>query len=169
MLEINKNTIYLESDAVNYCHFGSDQAYVNFPVRFPTVTLELQDSHELNRIVDAMRVEAGYKPMFPDNREELDPEDWDGNGWYNFWVGLNGFTDTMVDTYIEAVVQSEWADDNEQSYYINLTEAEQIAIYNELDRQLRERFNTSCNELLEEARQLMIEEEEYEAKHKEVI
>lgn len=169
MLEINKNTIILETDAVNYCYFGSDQANVNFPVRFPTVTLGLQDSHELNRIIDAMRVEAGHKPMFPENWEELDPEDWDSNGWYNFWIGLNGFTDTMVNTSIEAVVQSEWAEDNEQSYYIDLTETEQIAIYNELDRQLRERFNTSCDELLEEARQEMIELEEYKAKHKEVI
>lgn len=168
MLEINKNTIYLETDAVNYCHFGSDQAYVNFPVRFPTVSLELQDSHELNKIIDAMRVEAGHKPMFPDNRNELDPEDWDDDGWYNFWIGLNGFTDTMVDTYIEAIVQSEWAEDNEQPYYINLSEAEQIAIYNELNRQLKERFGTSCDELLEEAREEMIEMEEYEATHKEV-
>lgn len=169
MLEINQNTIMLETDAVTYCHFGSDQANVNFPVRFPTVTLGLESTIALDRIVDAMRVEAGHKPMFPDNWEELDTEDWDDNGWYNFWVGLNGFTDTMVDTCIEAVVQSEWADDNEQSYYIPLSEAEQIAIYNELNRQLRERFGTSCDELLEEARQEMIELEEYKVKHKEVF
>lgn len=166
MLDVKK-AIWLDNEG--YWSFGSDQAYIDYPVRFPTVTIALESTIILDKIVDAMRVEAGHKPMFPDNWDELDPEEWDDEGWYNFYIGLNGFTDTMVDTCIEAVVQSEWAEDNEQSYYIDLSEAEQIAIYHELDRQLRERFSTSCEELLEEARQEMIRLEEYETKHKEVF
>lgn len=154
MLEINKNTISLDPDG--YWSFGSDQANINYPVRFPTVTIALESTEVLDKIVDAMRAEAGHKPMFPDNWKELDPEEWDDNGWYNFYVGLNGFADTMVDTSIEAIVQSPWADDNEQSYYIDLTEAEQIAIYHELDRQLISQFGTSCEELLEDARKEMV-------------
>jgi len=50
-----------------------------------------------------------------------------------------------------------------------LTEAEQIAVYNEVDKQLKERFGTSCEKLLEEARQEMIELEEYRAKTKEAV
>ena len=148
MLEINENTIFIDRDG--YWNFGSDQAYVDYPIEFPTVTIALQDTHELNKLIDATRMEAGYKPMFPDNWEELDPEDWDDNGWYDFYIRLNGFNDTKVDTCIEAIVQSEWADDNEQSYYIELTEAEQVAIYNKIDMQLRRRFGTSCEELLKD-------------------
>jgi hypothetical protein len=75
----------------------------------------------------------------------------------------------MVDNSFEAVVQAEFAEDNEQSYYIPLTEAEQIAVYNEVDKQLKERFGTSCEKLLKEARQEMIELEEYRAKNKEAV
>ena len=153
MLEINENTIFIDRDG--YWNFGSDQAYIDYPIKFPTVTIALQDTHELNKLIDAARMEAGHKPMFPENWKELDPEDWDDNGWYNFYVGLNGWSNTRVDACIEAIVQSEWADDNEQSYYIDLTEAEQLAIYNELNKQLIRRFGTSCKELLKEAEEYL--------------
>jgi len=169
MLEINENTIWIDRDG--YWNYGSDQAYVSYPIRFPTVMIALESTDALTKVVDAMRVEAGHKPMmYPDGWKQEDGyDDFDCDGWYNFYVGLNGYTDTMMDTCIEAIVDSPNADDNEQSYYIDLTKAEQIEIYKELDRQLIARFGTSCEELLEEARQLMIEEEEYEAKHKEVF
>ena len=163
-----KEVIWIDAGEIDYINFDSDQAYVDFPVRFPTVTIQLESTNTLDEIVDAMRVEAGHKPMFPDNRKELSYDEWDCDGWYNFYVTLNGFTDTMVCNCIEAIVESPNADDDGQSYDIDLTEAEQIEVYNELNQQLRERFNTSCEELLEEVRQRMIELEEYEVKHKEV-
>lgn len=168
MLDVKK-AIYIDDNEFEYTNFDSDQVYVDFPVRFPTVTIQLESTNTLDEIVDAMRVEAGHKPMFPDNWKELSYDEWDCDGWYNFYITLNSFTDTMVCNCIEAIVESPDADDDGQSYNIDLTEAEQIEIYNELNRQLNEHFNTSCNALLEEARQLMIEEEEYEAKHKEVF
>lgn len=162
MLEANK-AIWIDNDG--YWNYGSDQAYVDYPIRFPIVTIALSDTCALCRLADAIRVEAGFLPMFPDDESK----EYDDSGWYNFYVDLNGFNDTMLDNSIEAIVQSEWADDNEQSYSIPLTEAEQIAVYNEIDKQLKERFDTSCEKLLEEARQEMIELEEYRAKHKEAV
>lgn len=161
MLEASK-AIWLDNDG--YWYFSSDQAYIDYPVRFPTVTIALSDTMALCKLADAVREEAGFLPMFPDDESK----EYDSSGWYNFYICLNGFNDTMVDNSFEAVVQSEFADDNEQSYYIPLTEAEQIAIYNEVDKQLKERFGTSCEKLLEEARQEMIELEEYRAKNKEI-
>ena len=162
MLEASK-AIWLDNDG--YWYFSSDQAYIDYPVRFPTVTIALSDTMALCKLADAVREEAGFLPMFPNDESK----EYDSSGWYNFYVSLNGFADTMLDNSIEAVVQSEYADDNEQSYYIDLTEAEQIAVYNEIDKQLKERFYTSCERLLEEARREMIELEEYRAKAKEVV
>ena len=164
MLDANK-AIWISYDG--YWNYGNDQAYINYPVRFPTVTIELESTYVLTEIVDAMRVEDGHLPMsYPDGwTAEMGYDSFDCDGWYNYYITLNGFTDTMVCNCIEAIVDSPNADDNMQSYDIPLSEAEQIAIYHELDRQLKERFGTSCEELLEEARQEMIELEEYEAKY----
>ena len=168
MLDVKK-AIYIDANEFDYISFDSDQAYVDFPVRFPTVTIQLESTDILTEIVDAMRVEAGHKPMmYPDGWKHEDGyEDFDCDGWYNYYITLNGFTDTMVCNCIEAIVDSPNADDDGQSYDIDLTEAEQIEIYNELNQQLKERFGTSCEELLEEARQEMIELEENEVTHKE--
>lgn len=162
MLDVKKS-IYIDANEFDYTNFDSDQAYVDFPVRFPTVTIQLESTNILTEIVDAMRVEAGHKPMmYPDGWKHEDGyDDFDCDGWYNYYVTLNGFSDTMLCNCIEAIVDSPNADDDGQSYDIDLTEAEQIEIYNELNKQLKERFNSSCDALLEEARQLMIEEEEY--------
>lgn len=163
MLNINYDSIRIDPEG--YWNFGSDQANVNYPVRFPTVMIALESTFELDRPVDAMRVEAGHLPMFP--WMDLGIDDYDDDGWYNFYIGLNGFTDTMVDNCITAIVQSRNADDDECEYDIPLTEAEQNEIYKVVDAQLCERFDTSCDELLEEARQEMIRMEEYRAKHPE--
>jgi len=162
---VNKNTIAICSEG--YWNFGSDQINVDFPCKFPTVSIALEETDTLDKAADAIRVELGYKPMFPPHSGELDPDECDDVGWYNFYVGLNGFDDLIVDGCIEAIVQSERAEDNEQSYLIPLTEEERVEIYKVLDEQLKERFGTSCDQLLEEARLEMIELEEYRAKHKE--
>lgn len=162
MLNVEK-AIWIDNDG--YWYFSSGQAYIDYPVRFPTVTIALSDTTALCKLADEIREEAGFLPMFPDDESK----EYDSSGWYNFYICLNGFSDTMVSNSIEAVVQSEFAEDNEQSYDIPLTEAEQIAVYNEVDKQLKERFYTSCEELLEESRQEMIEYEEWKAKNKEVF
>ena len=163
MLNINRNSIRLDFEG--YWNFGSSQADINYPVRFPTVSIALESTGTLDAAADALRMEAGFPPMFPANWK--DGIEYDDDGWYNFYVGLNGFTDTMVDKSIAAIVQSPGYDDDEEMYDIPLTESEQIEIYKVIDAQLREKFDTSCDQLLEEARQEMIRLEAYMAKHPE--
>lgn len=166
MLEINKNTIILDSDG--YWNFGEDQSYINYPIRFPTVTFALESTFPLDKAADAMRVGAGYLPMLPDKLSNDEEIEYDDEGWYNFYIGLNGWSNSRVDNSIMAVVQSPNADDDEHMYYIDLTEAEQMEIFKVIDEQLRELHGTSCLELLKESEKEMIEMEEYRAKHKEV-
>ena len=129
--------------------YGQDQTYFSTPTKFPTVEFQLNDSMTLCKIADTIRKADGHKPMF------LDADEMDLNGWYNFYIGLNGFTDTKVDTHIEFVVVSEDADDNEWMYTIDLTEEEQRMIYDELDRQCKKKLGKGCEELLAEAEKEM--------------
>lgn len=148
-----------------YWNFGSDQAYIDFPVRFPTVTIALLSTVGLTRAVDEIRVREGHLPMLPIGTDESG--EYDQDGWYNFYVSLNGFNDTKIDNCIEAIVQSSEADDNEECYYVPLTEAEQIEVYNEINKLLQKYADTSCDKLLEEARAEMIKLEQYREKIKE--
>lgn len=156
MLEINKNTIRLAADPYEYWSFGSDQMNISYPIRFPTVTIALDDSHALNMRIDAMRVEAGCKPMFPENYRELDPEDWDDQGWYNFYATIYRLPGAMTCAYIEGIVEAGLSGDNEQVYQIDLNGNEQAELIKVLDELLSD-IDTSCDKLLEEARQEMIE------------
>ena len=161
MLEINKNTIRLDPEG--YWDFGEDQAYINYPIRFPTVLIALESTPALDKAVDAMRVEAGHLPMFPEN----DGIEYDDEGWYNFYIGLNGWSNSRVDNSIMAVVQSPIADDDEHEYLIDLTEAEQMEIFKVIDQQLREKHETSCLELLKEAEEEMKQMEAWRKKNRE--
>ena len=126
---------------------GDDQAYYSYPIRFPTVEFELAATTELCEIVDAIRKEKGYPPMLEDGG---DPE-----GFYNLYLGLNGYTDTHMDTSIMAVVVNSDSEDNEDYYLIDLSEDEQKEIYTILDDQCRRYYEKSCVELLNEARREM--------------
>ena len=119
------------------------------------VTVELESTTALSRIVDKMRVALGHLPMFPEDASQL----YDGDGWYNFYVDLDSTSDTGLGNTILAIVESSEADDDFDSYDVHLTEDEQVDVYNELDKQFRERFGTSCKEVLAEAKEYAIEEE----------
>ena len=122
---------------------GDDQAYYCYPVRFPTVEFELAATTELCEIVDAIRKEKGYPPMLEDGG--------DSEGFYNLYLGLNGYTDTHMDTSIMAVVVNSDSEDNEDYYLIHLSEDEQKEIYTILDDQCRRYYEKSCADLLDEA------------------
>ena len=126
---------------------GDDQACFYYPVRFPTVEFELAATTELCEIVDAIRKEKGYAPMLEDGG--------DSEGWYDLYLGLNGYTDTNMDTSILAVVVNSNSEDNEDYYLIDLSEDEQREIYSILDDQCRRYYEKSCTDLLEEARREM--------------
>ena len=126
---------------------GDDQANYSYPIRFPTVEFELAATTELCEIVDAIRKEKGYPPMLEDGG--------DSEGFYNLYLGLNGYTDTHMDTSIMAVVVNSDSEDNEDYYLIELSEDEQKEIYTILDDQCRRYYEKSCADLLDEARREM--------------
>ena len=128
---------------------GDDQACLNYPMRYPTVEFELVDTIELCEIVDTIRKGKGYRPVLE--------EGGDTNAWYSLYLGLNGYTASGLDTSILAVVVNSDSEDNEQPYYLDLSEEEQWAIIALLDEQCREHYGKSCADLLEEARQAMEE------------
>ena len=126
---------------------GDDQAYFCYPIRFPTVEFELSATTELCEIVDTIRKEKGYLPMLEDGG--------DSEGWYDLYLGLNGYTDTHMDTSIMAVVVNSDSEDNEDYYLIELSEDEQKEIYTILDDQCQRYYEKSCADLLDEARREM--------------
>ena len=137
--------------------YGSDQCNVSFPCRFPTVTFQLMATSGLSRIADRIRKDIGFKPMHA--MDEYTDDTCDNEGWYDFFIGLNGYADNHMDSCIEFVVVNADSEDNEETYTIDLTEEEQTAIYNRLDEQCRRYEGKSCEELLEEARKRMEEDE----------
>ena len=126
---------------------GDDQAYFCYPVRFPTVEFELAATTELCEIVDVIRKEKGYPPMLEDGG--------DSEGWYDLYLGLNGYADSRLDTSIMAVVVNSDSEDNEDYYLIDLSEDEQREIYAILDDQCMRYYEKSCADLLDEARREM--------------
>ena len=140
--------------------YGDDQCDLCFPCRFPTVTFQLMATNGLSRIADRIRTDPGFKPMHA--MDEYTDDTCDNDGWYSFFVGLNGFADNHMDSCIEFVVVNSDSEDNEELYTIDLTADEQAAIYNRLDEQCRKYEGKSCEELLAEARKRMIQDMEEE-------
>ena len=143
-----RRAVYL--DAMEDYQLGDDQACLNYPMRYPTVEFELVDTIELFEIVDTIRKGKGYRPVLEEGS--------DTSAWYSMYLGLNGYTSTGLDTSILAIVVNSDIEDNEQPYYLDLSEEEQRAMFNLLDGQCREHYGKSCADLLEEARQAMEED-----------
>lgn len=153
--------------------YGEDQAYICYPVKFPTVRFQLMPTKGLIEIIDRKRYKLGYKPMYPVDESgncgsynrsirkgggtEGGNEALDNDGWYDFFISLNGYTETHLDTCIAAVVAGSDSVDNEEMYTIDLSEAEQGLLYDRFDEQCRKYVGRSCEELLKEAKELMEE------------
>ena len=82
--------------------YGSDQQFVNYPSRFPTVGFQLMATYGLSQIADRIRKDAGLKPMHP--MDEFTDDTCDNEGWYDFYIGLNGFAENHMDSCIEFYV-----------------------------------------------------------------
>lgn len=123
---------------------GSDQVCESYPVRFPTVGLELIATDTLNGIADQIRRKYGFQPMFTDDAQDL-------NGWYNFYIGLNGYFRHKVDNCITFTVVNSDSPDNEQSYTIPLTVEERDLVFHEIDMECRKHLGKSADDLLAEA------------------
>ncbi|MBR2258205.1 MAG: hypothetical protein IJ899_12915 [Blautia sp.] len=139
--------------------FGENQCYIDYPCRFPTVGFQLMATSGLSRIADRIRKDLGYKPMHA--LDEFMDGDCDQEGWYDFFIGLNGFSKSHLDSCIEFIVVNTESEDNEKKYAIDLTAEEQAAVYKQLDSQCRTYLGKSCEELLAEAGKEMETNEDY--------
>ena len=137
--------------------YGEDQCYICCPERFATVSLALRATNGLIQIADRIRTDLGFRPMHP--MDEYDDDSCDNEGWYDFYVGLNGHADNHMDSCIEFIVVNSDSEDNECVYPIELTIDEQTAIFNRLDEQCQFYFEQGCEELLTEAEKEMEEDE----------
>lgn len=142
--------------------YGDDQAYICCPKRFPTVRFQLKPTRGLIQIADGIRQKLGFKPMYlaqgcksNDCNACTDCNDIDCDGWYDFFISLNGLNDSHLDTCIAVVVAGSDSPDNEDMYTINLTEDEQKLLYNRFDEQCRRNIDKTCEELLKEAEDMM--------------
>lgn len=148
--------------------YGEDQAYICCPERFPTVRFQLMPTRGLIDIADRIRHRLGFKPMYPVDRNDCDScDDSDGcddcsgciacddDGWYDFFISLNGFNDSHLDTCIAVVVAGSDSVNNEDMYTIDLSDDEQKLLYKRFDEQCRKSINKSCEELLKEAEEMM--------------
>lgn len=148
----------IEIDFESGIMYSNEQAFVSYPCRFATVEFMLHDTDVLYAIADSMRKELGYLPMC----QHGDGEPYDPIGWYNFYIGINDYTKTKVDSCIFFTVGSEGVADDGHGYDIDLTEEEQVEIYKVLDEQCREHIGKSCEDLLAESRKELEERIEYE-------
>lgn len=137
--------------------YGSDQMYVSHPERFATVNFQLMETSLLAGLADRIRKDAGFVPFNP--IDEYTDEACDGDGWYEFYIGVSDRYEGAVDTLIEAVVCNSSSADEGGSYSIDLSEEEQGYIYSRLDEQCIKYLGKGCAELLRESREAM---EEYE-------
>ena len=150
-----KDQVFIDFDAE--VMYGDDQCYIDYPCRFPTVGFQLMATSGLTGIADRIRKDQGFRPMHP--LDEYTDDTCDNDGWYDFYVGLNGFADNHMDTCIEFVGVNSDSEDNAELYTIDLTSDEQAAIYSRLDEQCRKYLDKDCEELLAEARKRMEEDE----------
>ena len=136
--------------------YGSDQCNVSFPCRFPTVTFQLMATNGLSQIADRTRKDLGFAPMHP--MDEYTDETCDNDGWYDFYISLNGYAENHMDSSIEFVVVNSNSPDDEERYSIDLTEEEQDAVLKRLNEQCQKYLGKDCLELLAEA-QMQMEED----------
>jgi hypothetical protein len=90
--------------------------------------------------------------------DEYTDDSCDNDGWYDFYVGINGYAENHMDSCIEFVVVNSNSPDDEERYSIDLTEEEQSAVFKCLDAQCQKYLGKDCLELLAEARRQMEED-----------
>ena len=135
--------------------YGADQINLDHPCRFATVEFELMATSLLRGIAARIRKDKGLKPMHP--MDEYTEETCDQEGFYNFYAGINDWSDSKCDSCIEFVVVNSASEDNEELYTIELGRDEEAAMYNRLDEQCRQYLGKSCADLLTEAKGRMEE------------
>ena len=142
---VNSNNIQIAFyDEILY---GNDWVYDTRPIRFPTVGFMLMSTNYLNKIVDNARAKLGHLPMYPESEEN----EYDCDGWYDFYYGLNGLDENKVDGIIQANVKSENVKDDGCVYYIDVPAEDRPEMYRILNNQFIEYLDMSIEGLLAEA------------------
>lgn len=123
--------------------YAYDQAYISCPIVFPTVALRLVSTDGLNALADAIREDSGLPPLFHDDGYTTP--------WYNFYIDLNGFNDSHIDTCISVEIEPyDEVEDDLTSFCIDLSEEEQRYIYACIDQELKKN-ETGCETELRKA------------------
>jgi len=133
--------------------YGSDQVYIDYPCRFPTVDFPLHATEGLVQIADRMRKDCGFKPMHP--MDEYTDDTCDNEGWYDFSLGISTYPENGTDSALFFVVVNADSEDNEAMYAIDLSEEEQSVLYARLNEQCQQYLGKGCDALLEEAKTRM--------------
>ena len=124
--------------------FGTDEVYESYPCPVATVTFSLMDTDI-----------EGYRPLYPVDgyTEEMCVSE----GFYGFTLEINQYTNTHVSSCILFSLESSSLPDEDLLYFIDLSEEEQIAIYERLDEQCRKYLGRSCEDLLKDAEKEMMD------------
>lgn len=137
---ILKNNIRLSPDDTEPI-FGSDRMlYVDCPLRFATVTFELDATDVL---IKAAEKASGYNGST-------------GMPIYRFYYGVNDIDGGMGDSCI--TVTSDHSDGTSEVFYIDLTDEERLVVQNCLDKTLRTETGRKLTDFLAEARVVLRKE-----------
>lgn len=134
--------------------YTSDQVNTSYPRRFASVWIPLCDTNGLNEIIDRIRLNTGYKPMFMDGMPD---EELDLDGWYEFSICINDDKDFPVDCSIQAEVWEARDTDNGDIYEIPLDKDDREIIYKLLDEELKRKTDGGCEYHLQKAREEMMD------------
>ena len=105
--------------------YGQDQANVTYPTVFPTVSFSLEPNDAFLELLE------------------------DGKGSYEYSIGISESPQRKVDNCITAV------DEDGGMVTLDIFDIDENTLWDELDRQCRDKLGKGCTELLAEAREQM--------------
>ena len=123
--------------------YSESQAYVDYPRIIHDMSFELIGTSTLDKIADEIRIAEGKIPFFTGENPDLD-------GWYKFVVGVNDYTKTGTDNCITFIVENSSLEDDEDIYYIELSESDQTQLYERLNDECVHIYGKTLNELMNE-------------------
>ena len=115
-----------------------------------SINFMLMDTTILVSIVDICREDLGFRPMFP-TRQHL--ADYDTDGWYDFYIDVSEKDHGRTAAKIVAEVESPYAEDDRQEYYIELSDDARKTLYQKINDHSVKQFGSDLAALFEAARQ----------------
>jgi len=134
-----------------YIDTGSEQFYGvgdAFPEKYAIVNLQLFSTDALMEVVDSIREEKGFLPMLPTEKHS---EDYDEDGWYDFYLDVNDYDNLRIADHIDAIVDNGCSEDDFACYRIELSDDVRAALYKHLNEQAKRACGMTLDEMLAEA------------------